>query len=342
MLGKVTVATTTFVLAMTGSVAGVGAMAAGMTPACGAVSGGTVTDLSEDQASNARVIVAVGQQRGVPARGLLVALMTAMQESTLRNLDYGDRDSLGLFQQRPSMGWGSSSQVREPTYAAAAFYGGPQSPTHNRGLLDVSGWESMSLTAAAQAVQRSAFPDAYARWESSARAWLVEILGDPDAGALACASGDTAGGDSSGGVSGSVAVAAAAHWLGTPYSWGGGNLNGPTRGVDQGARTVGFDCSSLVQYAWNKAGVRLPRTARPQYWAPGVRIHRMADLRPGDLVFFAWDTSDWNSIHHVALSLGGDAMLHAPQTGDVVKVERRISASSYWAPQFIGGLRPTG
>ena len=225
-----------------------------------------------------------------------------------------------------------------PSTAAA------ESPAGNRGLLDVVGWQAMPLTVAAQAVQRSAFPDAYARWEASARAWLSEILDDPEAGALACAAGDptgTAVGPASG-VAGPVAVAAAAHWLGTPYSWGGGNLAGPTRGVAQGARTVGFDCSSLVQYSWNKAGVRLPRTARPQYWAPGVRIRRMADLRPGDLMFFAWNTSDWNSIHHVALSLGGDAMLHAPRTGDVVKVERRISASSYWARQFIGGLRPTG
>jgi cell wall-associated NlpC family hydrolase len=202
----------------------------------------------------------------------------------------------------------------------------------------------MALTAAAQAVQRSAFPNAYARWESSARSWLAEILDDPEAGALACAAGDPSGAADGGdaGVGGPVAVAAAARWLGTPYSWGGGNLDGPTRGVAQGARTVGFDCSSLVQYAWNRAGVRLPRTARPQYWAPGIRIKRMSELRPGDLMFFAYDTSNWNSIHHVALSLGGDAMLHAPRTGDVVKVERRISASSYWAPQFIGGLRPTG
>ena len=330
------------VLTMTASLAGVGAVAAGMAPACGSVTGGPVTDLSEEQAGNARVIVAVGQQRGVPSRGLLIALMTAMQESTLRNLDYGDRDSLGLFQQRPSMGWGSAAEVREPAYAAAAFYGGPQSPTSNRGLLGVSGWQSMQPTVAAQAVQRSAFPDAYARWESSARTWLADILDDPAAGALACAAGDSTGTDPGSSVSGSVAVAAAAHWLGTPYSWGGGNLGGPTRGVAQGARTTGFDCSSLVQYAWNKGGVRLPRTARPQYRAPGVRIHRMADLRPGDLMFFAWDTSNWDSIHHVAMSLGGDAMLHAPRTGDVVKIERRISASSYWAPQFIGGLRPTG
>jgi cell wall-associated NlpC family hydrolase len=341
MWGQAVAATTALVLSLTGGAAGVAAVAAGMGPACGAVSGGPVADLSEEQAGNARVIVAVGQQRGVPPRGLLVALMTAMQESALRNLDYGDRDSLGLFQQRPSMGWGTPAQVRDPAYAAAAFYGGSGSPSGNRGLLDVPGWESMPPTVAAQAVQRSAFPDAYARWEPSARAWLAEILEDPAAGALACA-GAPSGPAGDGSVSGPVAVAAAAQWLGTPYSWGGGSLDGPTRGVDQGAGTVGFDCSALVQYAWNRAGVRLPRTTGPQYESPGQRIARMADLRPGDLIFFAWDTADPGSIHHVALSLGGDAMLHAPRTGDVVKVERGISASSYWGPQFIGGLRPTG
>ena len=259
--------------------------------------------------------------------------MTAMQESTLRNLDYGDRDSLGLFQQRPSMGWGSPAQVREPAYAAAAFYGGPDSPTGNRGLLGIPRWQQLPLTVAAQAVQRSAFPNAYARWESPARGWLADILNDPADAALGCSTGSG---------SGSVAVAAAAKWLGTPYSWGGGGFDGPTRGIDQGAGTVGFDCSALVRYAWAKAGVMLPRTARPQYRSPGIRITRMSDLQPGDLMFFAWDTSDWNSIHHVTLSLGGDAMLHAPRTGDVVKVERGISESSYWAPQFIGGLRPSG
>ena len=340
MLGKAAVASGALVLVMTGGLAGVGAVAASMTASCGALAGGPVTDLSDEQASNARTIVAVGQQRGIPSRGLLVALMTAMQESSLRNLDYGDRDSLGLFQQRPSTGWGTPTQVRDPTYASAAFFGGPHSPTGNRGLLGIAGWQSMPLTVAAQAVQRSAFPNAYAKWETSARTWLAEILDDPSAGVRDCAGGGSQ--DPSGGVGGSVAVAAAAHWLGTSYSWGGGNLDGPTRGVAQGASTVGFDCSSLVQYAWRKAGVQLPRTARPQYWAPGVRIRRMADLQPGDLVFFAWDTSDWDSIHHVALSLGGDAMIHAPRTGDVVKIERHISESSYWRPQFIGGLRPSG
>jgi tetratricopeptide (TPR) repeat protein len=89
-----------------------------------------------------------------------------MQESELRNLSYGDRDSLGLFQQRPSAGWGTPEQVMDPVYAAQAFFGGPNSPTSGEppGLLDVDGWADMPLTQAAQAVQRSAFPDAYAQW----------------------------------------------------------------------------------------------------------------------------------------------------------------------------------
>src|SRR5680860_410768 len=138
---------------------------------CLSLSSGPVEELDGEQAANARVIVSVGQQRGVPARGLVVALMTAMQESTLRNLPYGDRDSLGLFQQRPSTGWGSPEQVMDPASSAAAFYGGPASPTPNPGLLDVVGWEQMPATVAAQAVQRSAYPEAYATWESSAGAW---------------------------------------------------------------------------------------------------------------------------------------------------------------------------
>jgi hypothetical protein len=100
-----------------------------------------------------------------------------MQESSLRNIDYGDRDSLGLFQQRPSTGWGSADQLLTPSHAARLFFGGPSNPNTGvtRGLLDIRGWQSMSVTAAAQAVQISAYPEAYAKWESSARSWLAAI-----------------------------------------------------------------------------------------------------------------------------------------------------------------------
>ncbi len=133
--------------------------------------------LSEEMAANARVIIQTGQRLGVPDRGIVVALAAAMQESGLRNLDYGDRDSLGLFQQRPSTGWGTPAQILDPGYAAELFYGGPANPNagRTRGLLDIPAWQSMSVTQAAQAVQISAYPDAYAKWESSATAWLAQL-----------------------------------------------------------------------------------------------------------------------------------------------------------------------
>jgi hypothetical protein len=129
------------------------------------------------QRDNATTIVQVGMALGVSERGLVVALATAMQESHLTNLvDLGannDHDSLGLFQQRPSMGWGSESQVTDPVYSATAFY---------VALRRVSGWESMEVTVAAQRVQRSAFADAYAKWEADARSLSQWIVCDETAG----------------------------------------------------------------------------------------------------------------------------------------------------------------
>ncbi len=297
---------------------------------CSSLSSAPVEELDGEQAANARVIVSVGQQRGMPPQGLVIALMTAMQESTLRNLPYGDRDSLGLFQQRPSTGWGSPEQVMDPASSAAAFYGGPASPTPNPGLLDVAGWEQMPATVAAQAVQRSAYPDAYAKWESSATAWVGQILQAPVVDAPGCSS-----------ASGSAAtvISTAARWLGTPYSWGGGDASGPTEGFGPGAGTVGFDCSGLTVHAFASVGLTLPRTSREQWMFPGERIRTMAELRPGDLVFFATDPADPATIHHVAISVGEDAMVEAPNAGEVVRLTKGISHNGYWAPQFIGGLR---
>lgn len=135
---------------------------------------GAGTPLTDEMAANARLIIRTGQRLGVPDRGIVVALAAAMQESGLRNLDYGDRDSVGMFQQRPSTGWGSDAQLLDPTYATELFYGGPSNPNagRTRGLLDIPGWQSMTIAQAAQAVQISAFPDAYAKWETSAWSWL--------------------------------------------------------------------------------------------------------------------------------------------------------------------------
>jgi hypothetical protein len=116
--------------------------------------------LTAEQVANAATIAAVGRDRGLPERAVVIALATAQQESRLRNLDYGDRDSLGLFQQRPSAGWGTDAEVQDPVYAANKFY------DH---LVEVPGWETGRLTDVSQRVQRSGFPEAYQQWEEMAQ-----------------------------------------------------------------------------------------------------------------------------------------------------------------------------
>jgi murein DD-endopeptidase MepM/ murein hydrolase activator NlpD len=128
--------------------------------------GGPSPAWDRDQIANATTIIAVGAQRGIPVRGQVIALATAMQESGLRSLPGGDHDSVGLFQQRPSQGWGSPQQLQDPAYAAGKFYDK---------LTTVTGWQQLPLTEAAQAVQVSAYPDAYAKWEDDATALATAI-----------------------------------------------------------------------------------------------------------------------------------------------------------------------
>ncbi|HEX3778773.1 MAG TPA: hypothetical protein VHX38_03850 [Pseudonocardiaceae bacterium] len=131
---------------------------------------------SPEQASNAATVAAVGLKLGLPPHAVTVALATAWQESKLINLTSGDRDSAGLFQQRPSEGWGTYAQVTDPVYASTSFY---------QHLAAHTDWASMSVTDAAQAVQHSATPDAYAQWEAEARAMASALTGETT-GALTC------------------------------------------------------------------------------------------------------------------------------------------------------------
>jgi murein DD-endopeptidase MepM/ murein hydrolase activator NlpD len=151
-------------LAVTLALCGVGAVAAAAlvsSDGCATLTAGDVSRRwSAEQVTHATTIVAVGERMRVPPYGWVIAVSTAIQESGLRNLPYGDRDSLGLFQQRPSQGWGTPEQVRDPVYASTRFYAK---------LLTVDGWQQMPLTVAAQKVQVSAYPRAYARHESDAR-----------------------------------------------------------------------------------------------------------------------------------------------------------------------------
>ncbi|MFJ8693957.1 hypothetical protein [Streptomyces roseolilacinus] len=149
----------------------------GGTPRCTVGSGSHTYALSPEQAANAATISAVGTTRGMPERAVTIALATALQESALRNIDYGDRDSLGLFQQRPSQGWGTAEQIMDPVYSAGIFY--------DR-LAEVPGYSRLPLTVAAQRVQRSGFPQAYAKHEPDA-ALLAAALTGRSAASLTCA-----------------------------------------------------------------------------------------------------------------------------------------------------------
>lgn len=143
---------------------------------CVATSGSYVYQLDLEQTQNAATIAAVAKRRGLDDHAVTVALATVMQESKLYNLDYGDRDSLGLFQQRPSQGWGTSAQVLDPVQAANAFYDA---------LVTVPHWKSLSVAEAAQAVQQSGFPTAYAQWADEARTLAKVLTGEVSAG-LTC------------------------------------------------------------------------------------------------------------------------------------------------------------
>ena len=135
---------------------------------CTAALDGTAWELSPVQAQNAALVVGTSVQRGLPARAGTIGIATAMQESRLVNIDYGDRDSLGLFQQRPSQGWGTTTEIMDPVYSTNRFYAG---------LERVDDWQDLEVTEAAQAVQRSGFPDAYAQHETLARAWASSLTG---------------------------------------------------------------------------------------------------------------------------------------------------------------------
>lgn len=125
--------------------------------------------LSAEQMANAATVSAVGIRRGVPTRAIVVAIATAWQESKLDNLAGGDRDSIGLFQQRPSQDWGTPEQIADPRYAAGQFY---------TALLKVRDWQTIRVTEAAQAVQRSAHPEAYQQWADSAELLARALTGE--------------------------------------------------------------------------------------------------------------------------------------------------------------------
>ncbi|MFE3645913.1 C40 family peptidase [Streptomyces sp. NPDC059169] len=286
-------------------------------------------DLPGEQIPHAQTIVATGISLDVPKRGQIVALATAMQESRLRNLSYGDRDSLGLFQQRPSQGWGTADQIRDPVYASERFY---------KELMKVKGWQQMTVTQAAQAVQKSGYPDAYAQWEPLATALQKAIAAtfpgaggkdkpakgtDPSPAPSGCGEdGSSFGKIPEGAVPKGYeipkgtdprarkAIVWAMHQLGTMYQWGG-TCTAP-HGPDPMGRC---DCSSLMQQAYAKAGIKLTRTTYTQV-NEGKAVSQKA-LQPGDLIFSRGTAA---RPEHVGMYLGEGLVIEAPRTGKPVRI----------------------
>ncbi|MEU6148044.1 C40 family peptidase [Streptomyces sp. NPDC047081] len=284
--------------------------------------------LPEEQIPNARTIVATGISLHVPKKGQIIALATAMQESRLRNLNSGDRDSLGLFQQRPSQGWGTAAEIRDPVYASEQFY---------KALLKVDGWQQLTVTQAAQAVQRSGYPGAYADWEELATALQTAIAAtfpdsdqedsetDTASSTTSCAT--TEDGSGYGTIpEGSVpkdysipkdadpkarkAIVWAVAQLGTMYQWGG-TCTAP-HGPDPMGRC---DCSSLTQQAYAHAGIQLTRTTYTQI-NEGKAVSSK-HLQPGDLIFSRGSAA---RPEHVGMYIGSGLAIEAPRTGKPVRV----------------------
>jgi cell wall-associated NlpC family hydrolase len=292
-----------------------------------------------EQVHNAATIIGVGISMGVPVRGWIVAVAAAMQESNLVNLpdlgDANDADSLGLFQERPSQGWGTPDQIMNRAYSSTKFF---------QHLLAVPGWQTMTVAEAAQAVERNALPGAYATWEQDATQLIGAITGMADlsgtAGPVLCAGG---GGGPVALPSGfslppgtSPAAATAIMWalgeLGTPYSFGG-DCTAPRSG--QPAHQC--DCSSLVQQAFKAAGIGLPRTSQEQF-RTGVPVPGPDQLQPGDLIFVPGADGTMAAPGHVGVYIGSGLVVAAPQTGDVV---RTTALAPYWSGNLAGIRRET-
>jgi hypothetical protein len=253
---------------------------------CTAVASGRTVTLDAEQASNAAVITAVAVKRKLPARAATIALATALQESKLRNLTYGDRDSLGLFQQRPSQGWGTRAQVTDPVYASNAFYDV---------LVKIEGYRNLSVTKAAQKVQRSAFPSAYADHEADARVLASALSGNSPA-AFTCVFSPTHAKAQQPGGSGLTARAdllahAAERELGATVTASGAKGTSLDLHLESGPGTPAADGWALAHWAVARGQAMQviavgttdrswSRTDRPDRWTSGG----VDQLSPGHVI----------------------------------------------------------
>lgn len=291
-----------------------------------------------EQLTNAQTVVTVAMLRRLPKRAAVLGVATAIVESQLRNLGHGDRDSLGLFQQRPSQGWGSPEQILNPVYAANKFY------DH---LVAVPGWATMPPGVAEQKVQQSGFPERYAPREPAAAALTAQYWQGPDnpappppgtppvqqPGAAAGGCPDKGRGKLEGGKldpkklpDGFVlpadptlkaAVGYALAQLGKPYVWG---ATGPGS----------FDCSGLMQASWAHAGVGISRTTATQVH-DGAAVGSVNQVQPGDLLFIPGAEGTAAHPGHVGMFVGGGFMVDAfDEKHGVI-----LTTLASWAPKVV-------
>jgi cell wall-associated NlpC family hydrolase len=285
--------------------------------------GGSYPGDDASQAELATWMGAAAQRRGLPAE---LPVMAALVESHLTNLGYGDADSVGFF------------QMRLGTWNNGDYAGYPDRPELQlKWFLDQAEAVKRQRVAAGKPLGATSYGDWIADIERPAAQYrgryqpqLAEahellrrsahVGGGQDGGARLEEVVD--GGGPGGGPRALAAVHEARRYLGTPYQWGGSTPQ------------TGFDCSGLMQWAYAKAGIRIPRTTYDQIDAANARPVGRRELQPGDLVFFRDSSGD---VHHVGMSLGGDRFIQAPHTGDVVKISSL--KEPYYAEQFTGGRR---
>jgi cell wall-associated NlpC family hydrolase len=316
------VATVLFTAA-SGAVAAGGCGGAGG-PGGGAAQVGRVTFAAE-QMTNARTITSVVEGQHLPQRAAVIAVTAALVESGLRNTTTGDRDSLGLFQERPSQGWGTPEDILNPAYATKAFL--------DR-LTRIPHWAALPPGIAEQDVERSKFPDRYAPQEPVATGlvnqfWTgpVPATGCPDqdapsgpASAVQLPPGFTLPADPREAAAVSFAIAQ----LGKPYVWG---AKGPNA----------YDCSGLVQAAWAAAGVALDAGTTSQVH-DGTAVPGLAFVQPGDLLFIPGSLGSPANPRHIGLYAGDGLVINAYDSATGVIVQ----SLSSWADQVVAIRRPVG
>lgn len=285
--------------------------------------------LGADEMDIARTIVDVVQHRRLPRRAAVLAIATAIVESGLRNLDYGDRDSLGVFQQRPSQGWGTREQILNPVYATGKFLDA---------LIAVPGWDTMAPGRAEQAVQRSGFPDRYAPREPAAAAIVDRFWTGPDnptppappGGGTEAVQAKTLCPDQGGSdvprdpgqvdptklppgftlptdVRQRAAVGFALGQLGKPYVWG---AKGPNA----------YDCSGLMLASLAAAGIGIPAGTISQVHA-GHAVASIQQVQPGDLLFIPGSLGTARVPRHVGMYAGHGLIVDAYDTDTGVILE---------------------